>query len=104
MGPRGRDGLGTGWRIMPNTKSAWKRMRTAEKARMRNKAMRTRIKRLRRAFLEACGSGDPATVQEAFRLYSSVLDKAAKKRVITRNTATRRKSRAALRVRKVTAA
>ena len=86
---------------MPNIKSAKKRMRTSEEARVRNKAVRTRVKNVRRTLLELTAPGadaeaGPAT--DAFRTYCSALDKAAKKGVISRNTAIRRKRRAATRL------
>ena len=80
---------------MPNTKSAIKRMKVAEKKRLRNKpirsAARTYVKNARRAI----DSGDlevPAT-QEVLQRALSYLDHAASKGVIHKNNAARRKSR-----------
>ncbi len=92
---------------MPNIKSAKKRMRTSEEARVRNRAVRTRVKNVRRDLLEktapeATAPADDAA--EAYRTYCSVLDKAAKKGTISRNTAIRRKRSAAARLRRAESA
>ena len=83
---------------MPNIKSAKKRMRTSEERRINNRAVKTRIKNVRRAFLENTEETPSETASDAFRTYCSVLDKAAKKGTISRNTAIRRKRRASARL------
>jgi small subunit ribosomal protein S20 len=74
-----------------NTKSAIKRIRTSEKRRQRNRAVRTRVRsaiKTARAAVTTTG-GDAATaVLQAIR----ALDKAVTKGVIHRNTASRKKS------------
>jgi len=84
---------------MPNIKGAYKRMRQAEENRRRNVAVRTHIKGIRREALglDAAPVADP---QAVFRAYCSALDKAAKRGIIGKNTAIRRKARAAARLRK----
>ena len=47
-----------------------------------------------KTFLAAVAGGDAAVSEEAFRVFSSEIDKAAKKGAITKNAADRRKSRA----------
>jgi len=84
---------------MPNLKSAKKRMRTAEKARQRNRIVKRRVRRARRAVLEAVEAGDLAAAEEKFRLFTSVIDKAVKKGVYKPNTANRYKQRLAARMR-----
>ncbi len=84
---------------MPNIKSAKKRMRTSEEKRVLNRAVKTRLKNVRRAFLENTEETPSETAPDAFRTYCSVLDKAAKKGTISRNTAIRRKRRASARLR-----
>jgi small subunit ribosomal protein S20 len=84
---------------MPNIKGAAKRMRQAEKARVRNKAAKTEIKHIRRQVLDATNGGVKDNAEAVFRSYCSALDKAAKKGIIPRNTALRRKARAAARLR-----
>ncbi|MGQ9668389.1 MAG: 30S ribosomal protein S20, partial [Anaerolineae bacterium] len=78
---------------MPNTKSAMKRMRQAEKRRLRNRfyrsTARTYVKRARAAI----AAGDLEAAQEAIKQAVSALDRAAEKGVIHKNNASRRKSR-----------
>ncbi len=83
---------------MPNIKKAAKRMRQAEKARRRNVQVKARIKHVRAKVLKGAEATEEA--EALFRTYCSELDKAAKKGVISKNTAIRRKARAAARLRK----
>ncbi len=89
---------------MPNLKSAKKRMLTAAKAHDRNAPVKTRVRTCRRKFMEAAATENVEVASEAFKAYCSALDKAAKKDVIKKNTAVRRKTRAANMVRGLTAA
>ncbi len=88
---------------MPIIKSAKKRMRTSEEARLRNLALKTRVKSARRALFESFPAGDAKVSAQAYREYCSVLDKAAGKGVVKANTAARRKARAANRIRSLAA-
>lgn len=78
---------------MANTLSQMKRNRQNETARLRNKAVRTRVRSTTRRFHEAVESGDRAAAEEAYRTVSRELDKAASKGVLHRNTAANRKSK-----------
>ena len=80
---------------MPTLKSALKRMRTSEKSRVKNANVKTRIKTVRGKMFAAVAAKDKAATDKVYREYCSLLDKSAKKGVIKRNTATRRKARAA---------
>lgn len=75
---------------MPNVKSAEKRMRTNAIRAERNRAFRSR---LRTALKKVRGATDTATGAEALREASSLLDRAARKRIIHPNKAARAKSR-----------
>lgn len=86
---------------MPNIKSAEKRDRQAAKSRAKNRAAMSRINTERRKVLGA-KEMDEATAKKALADYSSVLDKSVKQGVIKRNTADRRKSRAAKRIAAIT--
>jgi small subunit ribosomal protein S20 len=86
---------------MPNLKSAKKRMRVSERQRRENYAVRSRVRRHRRRFLEALTGQDKTVLQRAFSEYCSILDKAAKRNVLKKNTAIRYKSRAANKMRAV---
>ena len=82
---------------MANTKSAIKRIRTSEKRRVRNRAVRTRMRSLlktARAAATTPGDDARAAVLQAIR----TLDKAVTKGVIHRNTAARKKSALARRL------
>ena len=77
---------------MANIKSQIKRNRQNEKARLRNKAVRSELKTRTKSAVAAAGGEDQA---EAFRLAVKRIDKAAAKGVIHKNAASRRKSRLA---------
>ncbi len=83
---------------MPNIKSAEKRMHTSEKARRRNTAIRSAISTARRRFFELLAAKDKEKINQAFKKYCSTLDKAAKKGVIKKQKAVRRKRRAAAQI------
>ncbi len=81
---------------MPNIKSAVKRVKTAAKANLRNRSVKSELLTYRRKVEAAIASGDKTAATSAVSKYASKLDKAAKKGVIKRNTADRKKSRTAL--------
>jgi len=73
---------------LANTKSAIKRMRQNERRRLRNRAMRSKLRGTIKTARGADGAAKPAAVLEAIR----ALDKAVTKGVVHRNTAARKKS------------
>ena len=77
---------------MANIKSQIKRNRTNEKARLRNKSVRSSIKTTIRNFHEAVAAGDAESAKEFARKAGRQLDKAASKGVLHRNQAANRKS------------
>ena len=77
---------------MANIKSQIKRNGTNEKRRLRNKAVKSELKTVVRAFREAAASGDAAVAASALKAASRKLDKAASKGVIHKNQAANRKS------------
>ena len=77
---------------MANIKSQIKRIGTNEKARLRNKDVRSSLKTAVRRFREAADAGDTAKAQELLRSANRQLDKAASKGVIHTNQAANRKS------------
>ena len=79
---------------MPNIKSAIKRARTSEVKRKINNANKSRVNTARNAFADVIATGDAAANAEAFKTFSSAVDKAAKQGVISENAASRRKARA----------
>ena len=83
---------------MPTIKSAKKRLLTSEKSRQVNKSVKSRITTTRHKFFIATAGDDKAAALAAFSTYCSALDKAVKRGAIKKNNASRRKSRASLRV------
>ena len=82
---------------MANIKSQRKRNRQNEKARMRNKAVRSEMKTRVKQTLQAIE--DPsADAGEAFQLAQKRIDEAVSKGVMHKNTAARKKARLAKRV------
>jgi small subunit ribosomal protein S20 len=75
-----------------NIKSQIKRIKTNEKARLRNKAVKSSLKTAIRKYRTALESGDAAQAAELARNASRALDKAASKGVIHANQAANRKS------------
>ena len=77
---------------MANIKSQIKRIKTNEKARQRNAAVRSALKTSVRKFRSAADSGDASAANEEMLKASRQLDKAAGKGVIHKNQAANRKS------------
>jgi small subunit ribosomal protein S20 len=75
-----------------NIKSQIKRIRTNEKARLRNKAVKSELKTQVRHVREAVAAGDKENAAAALATASRQLDKAASKGVIHLNQAANRKS------------
>ena len=77
---------------MANIKSQLKRIKTNEKARLRNKGVKSSLKTSVRKFREAAAAGDRDAAVQAMTTASRQLDKAASKGVIHKNQAANRKS------------
>jgi len=75
-----------------NIKSQIKRNKTNEKARQRNKAVKSSLKTSVRKFNAAVDAGDKDAANERAREATRALDKAASKGVIHANQAANRKS------------
>jgi small subunit ribosomal protein S20 len=75
-----------------NIKSQIKRNKQNEKARVRNQAVKSRLKTAVRKFREAADAGDKDVAVAAGRDAMKALDKAASKGVIHGNQAANRKS------------
>ena len=85
---------------MPHHKSTEKRMRTNERDRRKNVAVRSQVRSAIRRFREKIRTGD---AQELLRRAESVLDNAVRKGVIHWRTSDRQKSRLARAAHKVAA-
>ncbi|APX32082.1 30S ribosomal protein S20 [Brachybacterium sp. P6-10-X1] len=77
---------------MANIKSQIKRNTTNEKARLRNRAVKSELKTHIRKVRAAVSTGDAAAADEALKTASRKLDKAVSKGVIHQNQAANRKS------------
>jgi small subunit ribosomal protein S20 len=75
-----------------NIKSQIKRNKQNEKARQRNKAVKSSLRTSVRKFREAADRGDLEGAETALRAATRQLDKAASKGVIHKNQAANRKS------------
>ena len=83
---------------MANIKSQIKRNRQNEKARLRNKAVKSSLKTAIRKFNEATAAGDSELATTLLRDASRKLDKAVSKGIIHSNQAANRKSAIAKRL------
>ncbi len=86
---------------MANIKSQIKRIKTNEKARLRNKSVKSSVKTAIRKFREAADAGDKDKAIELMRDASRKLDKAAGKGVIHDNQAANKKSAMARRANQI---
>ncbi|MCI0330376.1 MAG: 30S ribosomal protein S20 [candidate division Zixibacteria bacterium] len=75
---------------MPRHKSAKKALRKSEKLRQHNKGVKSRLKS---AFKEALTETDAAKKAQEIKKAFSLIDKAAKRKLIPKNRAARLKSR-----------
>ena len=83
---------------MANIKSQIKRIKTNEKARQRNKAVKSELRTYVRKFREAVETGNVEEATVAMQTASRKLDKAVAKGVIHKNQAANRKSAIAKRL------
>ena len=86
---------------MANHKSALKRAAQNEVRRLRNKAARTRVKTVVKEVREALDLNAKQDATQKLEIAKSAIDKAAKKGVITKQTAARKISRLAKQVNKI---
>ena len=83
---------------MPRTRSAAKQARASLHRQAHNRIVKSRLHTLERKLLALVEAKKATEASAAYRLFSSALDKAAKVQVIHRNTASRKKSRLAARM------
>lgn len=89
---------------MPNTKSAERRARTSARRNARNKSVKTRLRTLEKNYRTLVGSSKKEEAGTALRAAISAIDKAAKRGVIPKARADRKKSRLSLRLKAAAAA
>jgi small subunit ribosomal protein S20 len=80
---------------MPHTKSAEKALRQTEKRRDHNRAIKKGVRQQIKKFLGLLKEGTPEQKQVEYNLCAKKLDKAAAKKIISKNTASRKKSQLA---------
>ena len=85
---------------MANIKSAKKRIITSQKRAAKNKAVKSGVKTAVKKVRLAVEANDAAAAATAFENAKSVIDKAASKGVLHKNTAARKVSRLAAAVKK----
>ena len=88
---------------MANTSSAKKATRKIAKRTAVNKTRRSRVRTYVRKLEEAIAAGDKVAAEEAFKTAQPELMRAATKGVLHRNTASRKVSRLAQRMKSLTA-
>lgn len=89
---------------MPHTKSAWKRMKQAEKRKLHNRVIVKKVKAQVRTFLAAVKTNDLTKAVTEMSAAAQLLDRAGTKGYIHANKASRLKSRMAHRLAKAQAA
>lgn len=83
---------------LANIKSQIKRIETNEKARLRNKAVRSEVRSAVRAVREEVAAGNSDEAKAKLQAASRKLDKAVSKGVLHKNNAANRKSKLAAQV------
>ncbi len=78
---------------MPNTKSAKKAMRQSRRRNLINNKTRAKVKSAAKSVKKFIASGQATEAVEALRIAMAALDKATKKGILHKNTASRKKSR-----------
>ena len=78
---------------MANIKSAGKRARQAEKTRLHNMGLRSKMRTHIKNVLKAVEKGDKAAAANAYKSAVPVIDSMINKGIVTKNKAARHKSR-----------
>lgn len=83
---------------MANSKSAKKRVEIGERNRLRNQAIKSRVKTIVKKVLVAIEANEAETAKAALSVAYKELDKAVTKGVLKKNTVSRKKARLAAKV------
>jgi small subunit ribosomal protein S20 len=81
--------------FLANIKSSIKDIERSRRRRIRNRAVKSRVRTYIRKFREAAASGDKELALEAYKAAQSQIDRAVSKGVLKPNTGARYKSRLA---------
>ena len=87
--------------LMPNIRSAAKRMRADAKRHQRNLEAKSKLKTLVRQFNHSVDAKQADQARKVFPQLVALLDQSAQKSILHRNTASRKKSRLARRLAKL---
>lgn len=85
---------------MPNIKSAKKRVKVAERNRVRNRVWKSRVRTEQSKLEEALKAGELNTCDEQVKTFYEVIDKAINKGVLHKNAGARKKARLVKRINK----
>ncbi len=88
---------------MANIKSALKRARQAEKTRMHNMGLRSKMRTRIKDVVKACDAGDKDAAVAAYEAAVPVIDSMINKGIVTKNKAARHKSRLNKRIKALSA-
>jgi small subunit ribosomal protein S20 len=83
---------------MPNTKSAERRMRNSARKRLHNRSIKSSLHQLEKKYVALLTAGKKEDASKTLQAVSSAFDKAAKKGVIHKSMASRKKSRLSARL------
>jgi small subunit ribosomal protein S20 len=83
---------------LANHKSAEKRARQSVRRNAVNTARKGRVKTIEKKLVSALGLKDLSKAKELYKAFVSFLDRAAKKNVVSKNHADRKKSRIAAKI------
>ena len=83
---------------MPNIKSSIRSVKTDAERRAKNAQVKSRVRTATRKTVEAVAAGQAEEAKAAFIKATSVIDKAANKGVLHKNTAARKKANLAAKV------
>ncbi len=86
---------------MPNLKTSIKDLRSSKRKSTFNDRLRNRVKRSEKNFRDSIKEGDKEKAEKSLNQTFKVLDKAAKKNVIKKGKASRKKSRLAIQLNKL---
>jgi small subunit ribosomal protein S20 len=86
---------------MANTKSAERRTRANERKRLNNRTTLSRVRKTEKAYQAAVAAGKKDDAAKALSSVASAYDKAAKKGVLKRGQADRKKSRLTIKLGKL---
>jgi len=78
---------------LPNNQSAKKRMRQSTKRRDANRQKKSSVRTYEKKLRKAVEENRLEDAQAAYRTFTSLIDRAAKRNIVHRNTAARKKSR-----------